>query len=135
MGRRRSRVRASTGTRERARRSTRRRLPLTRVLVAAAAPGWNEAAKQHRTSYMYAKAASTWPKDARWAVNGRRERLVLVVGVLSGMVVSETETRRKREGPIEQVDYLAEGCRATSSASQVGTTCGPYAVAMWEVAE
>lgn len=84
---------------------------------------------------MYAKAASTWPKDARWAAGERRERLVLVVGVLSEMVVFETERRRKREGPIGQVDYLAEVYRATSSASQVGTTCGPYAVAMWEVAE
>ena len=84
---------------------------------------------------MYAKAASTWPKDARWAVDGRRERLVLVMGVLSEMVVSGTERRREREGPIWQVDYLAEVYRATSSASQVGTPDASYAVAMWEVAE
>ncbi|KAI5828054.1 hypothetical protein K523DRAFT_321391 [Schizophyllum commune Tattone D] len=46
------------------------------------------------------------------------------------MVVFETERRREREGPIGQAGYLAEVCRATSSASQVGTTCAPYAVAM-----
>ena len=135
MGRRRSRVRGSTGTQVRGRRSTQRHLPLTRALVEAEARGWNEAARRPRTSYTYAKAASTWPKDARWAASERRERLVPVVGVLSAMVVSETERRREREGAIGQADYLAEVYRATSSASQVGTTCAPYAVAMWEVAE
>ena len=84
---------------------------------------------------MYVKAASAWPKDARWAMNGRRERLVLVVGVLSEIAVFETERRRERVGAIWQADYLAEVYRATSSASQVGTTCGPYAVAMRGVVE
>ena len=57
------------------------------------------------------------------------------MGVLSEMVVFETERRREREGPVGQADYLAEVYRATSSASQVGKTCALYAVAMRGVVE